>query len=100
MLSPLSRTSQAILELLSAQHEMYGLEMVKKNSTLKRGTIYVTLSRLEDQGLVSSREEKQQEGRGPARRLYQITGAGSEVLGASREYHSRIVGLLENGELA
>ena len=92
MLSPLSKKSQVILELLCGSDERYGLEMVKAEpKQLKRGTIYVTLSRLEDQGLVESREVKPDVGRGPARRVYRITAAGKQILEASRRFNSVVV---------
>jgi DNA-binding PadR family transcriptional regulator len=48
---------------------------------LKRGTIYVTLGRMEDKGLVESDLEKLGGNEpGPARRLYSITGQGVRVL--------------------
>ena len=60
----------------SAGSELYGLEMVKaSNNALKLGTVYVTLNRLEEKGMVSSRREENSERTVP-RRLYQITGAG------------------------
>jgi DNA-binding PadR family transcriptional regulator len=47
----LSGKEFAILNLLVTNGEMYGLEMVRAlPSTLKRGTIYVTLSRMEEKG--------------------------------------------------
>ncbi|MEM1186843.1 MAG: PadR family transcriptional regulator [Planctomycetota bacterium] len=93
MLSPLSKKSQVILELLAGGDERYGLEMVKAEpKQLKRGTIYVTLSRLEDQGLVTSREVKPDAGRGPARRVYRITGAGERLLEASLAFNTAIAG--------
>ena len=54
----LSRKELVILELLVSKVEMYGLEMVKKSKgSLKRGSIYVLLSRMAEKGYVDSREE-------------------------------------------
>jgi DNA-binding PadR family transcriptional regulator len=69
-----------VLELLLQQpsRELYGLEMVRKSSNkLKRGTIYVTLDRMESKGFVESRPEyeKTSENSLP-RRLYKATGLG------------------------
>lgn len=60
----------------SAGSELYGLEMVNSSrGELKLGTVYVTLSRLEDKGFITGRKEEAS-ARTVPRRLYQITGAG------------------------
>lgn len=73
-----------ILEMLVGSGELYGLEMVKKsNKKLKRGTIYVTLSRMADKGYVESRqEEKPDHVPGIPRRLYSATGLGQRIFHA------------------
>ncbi|HCF25205.1 MULTISPECIES: PadR family transcriptional regulator [unclassified Novosphingobium] len=72
-----------VLKLLLAKSEMYGLEMIKESAgRLKRGTIYVTLNRMEEKGLIKSRSEKDPRDPGMPRRLYQITGAGQRALNA------------------
>lgn len=73
-----------ILEMLIGTGEMYGLEMVKKSEgKLKRGTIYVTLSRMADKGFVESRQEdKPDHVPGIPRRLYCATGSGQRVFHA------------------
>src|SRR5688572_10325448 len=78
----LSAKEAEILRLLIANGEMYGLELVKSSETLKRGTVYVTLSRMGDKGYVESRQEEVQEGDGPPKRLYTATGHGVRVLRA------------------
>jgi DNA-binding PadR family transcriptional regulator len=50
---------------------------------LKRGSVYVTLGRMEQKGLVRSRVEARP-GEGPARRLYEPTAQGRRVLTAVR----------------
>jgi PadR family transcriptional regulator PadR len=72
-----------VLELLLqvASREMYGLELVRESDNrLKRGTIYVTLDRMETKGLVESRleHEKTNEQSLP-RRLYRVTGFGQKA---------------------
>lgn len=64
--------------------EKYGLELVRESAKqLKRGTIYVTLQRMEDKGLVESRvEEKDPTRPGIPRRLYRVTGHGAMVRNA------------------
>ena len=78
----LSAKEAEILRLLIAHGEMYGLELVKSSESLKRGTVYVTLSRMAEKGYVESRAEEVQEGDGPPKRLYRATGHGVRVLRA------------------
>jgi len=50
---------------------------------LKRGTVYVTLGRMEDKGFVASRlEDAPAAAGGLPRRVYAPTALGREVLGA------------------
>ena len=72
------------MSLLLGGEELYGLEMIKKKpNDLKRGTVYVTLDRMEDKGLIKSKEIETPKGeQGPKRRVYQITGAGSRTMEA------------------
>lgn len=80
----LSGTERAILELLREHGEMFGLLMVERSDgRLKRGTIYVTLGRMQDKGLVESRQEPLPAGGiGLPRRLYRPTGHALRVLAA------------------
>lgn len=71
-----------ILELLIAKDELYGLEMVKASDRLKRGTVYVTLSRMEAKGFVESWLDRQPDQSGMPRRRYRVTGHGARVLSA------------------
>ena len=77
----LSAVQAEILELLLEHGETYGLELVRQsNGSLKRGTIYVTLDRMEDRGFVRSRvEKKAADVPGIPRRLYQATGLGARA---------------------
>ena len=79
----LSGRERLILELLSAD-EMFGLQLVEQSKgALKRGTVYVTLGRMQDKGYVESRTEKQAAGAiGLPRRLYRPTAYGLRVLAA------------------
>jgi PadR family transcriptional regulator, regulatory protein PadR len=71
-----------VLDLLAAEAELYGLQMVDASQgALKRGTIYVTLSRMEKKGYVESWLEEAAPGQGPPRRLYRITPLGRRALG-------------------
>lgn len=74
-----------MLRLMIANGEMYGLEMVQRSTILKRGTVYVTLSRMGDKGYVESRLENVSPGDGPARRLYKVTGLGERAYRAMEQ---------------
>jgi PadR family transcriptional regulator, regulatory protein PadR len=81
----LSAVDSLILELLIANDEaMYGLQLVAASRRrLKRGTIYVTLGRMEEKGFVASRlEDAPAEAGGLPRRLYEPTALGRRVLAA------------------
>lgn len=80
----LSKTEFAVLDLLRSGREMYGLEMVKaSNGVLKRGSVYVYLTRMSEKGYVSSRTEKNPNDPGMPRRKYKIEGLGQRVLSAN-----------------
>lgn len=86
----LSNKEYLILKLLIDNGStMYGLELVKKaDGKLKRGTLYTTLSRMEDKGFVKSEKE----GKPPAwlsapRRMYSPSGLGSLAVD-QRELHA------------
>jgi PadR family transcriptional regulator, regulatory protein PadR len=80
----LSRSEELLLEmmLVRPKREMYGLELVRESGgKVARGSVYVLLDRLEEKGLVESRqEEKEPHVPGIARRLYKVTGHGKLVL--------------------
>jgi DNA-binding PadR family transcriptional regulator len=83
VLPTLSRKEALVLELLLGKpaSEMYGLELVAgSNNALKRGTVYVTLSRMEEKGYIESHlESLQRPTSGLPRRLYRVTGYGLKV---------------------
>ena len=74
-----------MLDLLEAR-ERFGLELVDTSKgTLKRGSIYVTLGRMEVKGFVVSRQEERVAGAiGLPRRLYRATPYGLKVRDAYR----------------
>ena len=82
-LPSLSRAERLILELLS-EEETFGLALVHRSrGALKRGTVYVTLGRMQDKGYVQSRTEARAPGAiGLPRRLYRPTAHGLRVLNA------------------
>ena len=78
-LPKLSETESRILELLRVE-EMYGLQLVtESNGALKRGTVYVTLGRMEEKGYIESRPEATSDHSGLPRRLYRATALGVRV---------------------
>lgn len=60
---------------------LYGLEMVRQaQGGLARGTVYVTLGRMEDKGWVTSEAEPRKPNvSGIPRRLYSVTRQGASV---------------------
>lgn len=68
-----------ILEVLSKEKELFGMQIIERDPNAgERGVIYITLGRMEKEGLLSSREEPG-ELPDPAmlrRRLYAITRRG------------------------
>jgi PadR family transcriptional regulator PadR len=72
-----------ILELLAGGPK-YGLELVEaSDGSLKRGTVYVTLGRMEAKGLVESEQETPAPGAiGLPRRVYRPTSLGLRMLRA------------------
>jgi PadR family transcriptional regulator PadR len=80
----LSAKESLILELLVEREERYGLQLVAASKRrLKRGTVYVTLGRMEEKGYIESRlEDAPADVGGMPRRLYQSTPLGRRVLAA------------------
>ncbi len=102
----LSLNEAIIAHLLrqSSPDPLFGLEMVRRSSTgklqLKKGTIYVTLERMEKKGLVLSDLEtsppphiKEGDFYIP-RRMYQLTPLGKQALTALEEAVAQIPGFL------
>jgi PadR family transcriptional regulator, regulatory protein PadR len=71
------------LELLVRSGESYGLQLVAASrGRLKRGTVYVTLGRMEEKGYIASRLDDPPDGAGGMpRRIYAPTALGRRVLG-------------------
>lgn len=80
----LSRKERLILQLLVSAGPMYGLQLVEQSEgALKRGTVYVTLGRMEEKGLVESEQKPLPPGAiGLPRRIYRPTGLGERWLRA------------------
>jgi PadR family transcriptional regulator, regulatory protein PadR len=77
-------TERLILELLVANQSMFGLQLVDASGgRLKRGTVYVTLGRMEQKRFVESEQEMRPAGAiGLPRRLYRPTALGERALRA------------------
>jgi PadR family transcriptional regulator len=82
-----------ILELLVQEKEMYGLELVAASrKRLKRGTVYVTLGRMEEKGYILSRlEPAPPDAGGLPRRIYEATPLGCRVLEAWAQVARQLV---------
>jgi PadR family transcriptional regulator PadR len=80
----LPEKERLILQLLAADGPLYGLQLVdRSDGALKRGTVYVTLGRMEAKGLVASYQEPLQPGGiGLPRRIYRPTALGERMLRA------------------
>lgn len=80
----LSAKETLILELLSRGGQMYGLQLVDASRRrLKRGTVYVTLGRMEEKGYITSHlEDPPSAAGGLPRRVYRPTPLGRRVLAA------------------
>jgi DNA-binding PadR family transcriptional regulator len=79
----LSPKELLVLELLRDQ-KLYGLQLVAaSNRRLKRGTVYVTLGRMEEKGYITSTLEAAPAGAGGLpRRIYKATALGRRMLAA------------------
>ena len=83
-ITTLPTKERLILELLASVGPMYGLQLVEQSDgALKRGTVYVTLGRMETKGLVESEQEPVPPGGiGLPRRIYRPTALGQRMLRA------------------
>lgn len=81
-----------ILGLLQAHGELYGLQLVELSAGgLKRGTVYVTLARMQNKNLVRARVERDPSTHaGLPRPLYRITALGERALQAVALVHSAL----------
>jgi len=83
MSNPFSEQTEllALQMLRDAPRGMYGLELVKNSEgALKRGSVYVTLGRLEEKGYVQSRAQADVDHPHIPRPIYKITGLGARAL--------------------
>ena len=80
----LSSKELLVLDLLVRGRRMYGLELVAASrGELKRGTVYVTLGRMEDKGYITSTQEGAPAAMGGLpRRVYEPTSLGRQLCAA------------------
>ena len=76
-----NETELKILTLLHDNQAFYAMQIVR-GTGLKQGTIYTTLQRMMDKGLVSSRKHAPSGHPGMPRPLYKITDLGGRMLAA------------------
>jgi DNA-binding PadR family transcriptional regulator len=90
-LPTMSATESLLLDLLG-QTERFGLELVAtSDGRVKRGSVYVTLTRMEAKGFVESRQEERAPGAiGLPRRLYKATPYGLSVRSAYQSLQQAI----------
>lgn len=76
----MSAVESLVIDLLCSG-DRYGLELVDASDRkLKRGTIYVTLTRMESKGFIESWQEEPRAGAiGLPRRMYRVTTYGLKV---------------------
>ena len=81
------------LELLVKDKQSYGLQLVAASKgRLKRGTVYVTLGRMEEKGYITSRLDDAPPGAGGLpRRIYVATPLGRRMLHAWSSGAKRLV---------
>jgi DNA-binding PadR family transcriptional regulator len=80
----LSPKELLVLELLLRDEDLYGLQLVARSGgRLKRGTVYVTLARMEEKGYLTSRLDAAPSGMGGLpRRIYAATPLGRRMFAA------------------
>lgn len=86
-----------LLELL-AEQEDYGYSVVVRLqghgfSSLREGSVYPALTRLEHNGLLGSRLVRSDAG--PARKYYRVTAAGRDELARSVDAWTSLVGTVD-----
>ena len=83
-----------ILELLVSEGPMYGLQLIERSDgSLKRGTVYVTLGRMESKGFIASEPEpRNPRAIGLPRRIYRPTPLGERMLRAWTAFTREVVG--------
>ncbi len=82
----LSGKELLVCRLLAAEGELYGLQLVElSHGKLKKGTVYVTLGRMIDKGLLLSRRDREEHA-GLPRPRYRLSALGLRLLEAERAF--------------
>ena len=82
----LAKSEHLILDILASKGPCYGLELVQASrGRLKRGSVYVTLGRMEEKGFVTSSSSGED-----GRRRYRPTALGERALIAARAFAGQI----------
>src|SRR5688572_9765326 len=89
-----SPTEMRLLEILSEHGELAGREVAKAyakeyKTTVSYGTLYTTMRRLKEQGLVATRDDEDEDGRV---RFFSIDPRGKAALNAARRYQAAVSG--------
>lgn len=93
----IAKSEFIVLQILNkGRKAMYGMEILKQsNKQITKGGIYVTLSRMQKKGLITSEKESViQPGLTAKRRLYTITKSGIE---ASQDYKDELLEFTNSG---
>ncbi|HBP88110.1 MAG TPA: PadR family transcriptional regulator [Nitrospirales bacterium] len=91
---------EALILAILREGNKYGREIrdeceTRAGHNVPLGSLYTTLTRMEEKGLVRSKTEKSSAGRGGNRRnYYQITGAGEHALSGYVEKRGYILNLV------
>ena len=95
----LSEKEMLIVQLLLLKPGRYGLDLVKASKgELKRGTVYVTLNRMEDKGLVKSERQDAESEEDLPRPKYRVTALGERTYRAQLVANSALAFAMANGE--
>lgn len=82
----LAKSEYLILDILASRGPCYGLELVQASrGRLKRGSVYVTLGRMEEKGFVTSSAAGDD-----GRRRYRPTALGERALMAAQAFAGKI----------
>ena len=81
MIPKITQKALTVMQLLKNNPGMYGLQIVDASEgQVKKGTIYVVLSSLQDEGWITSNVEQNPKYSGMPRKLYSLTGEGARIL--------------------
>ena len=87
MANPFAAQTELLImrRLRSEPGGMYGLELVKvPNGPLKRGTMYVTLGRMEEKGYIRPRAKPEANHSGIPQPTYKLPPVGQRVLAGAK----------------